>query len=81
MFLWLYASLDYIIFKGLLWLKKDWATVQEFRRKVDLRAGKGYQSSTDHNKVQDVPQVTKIRTRVQEQSQVNHLESKKKEKK
>lgn len=45
------------------------------KKKVDLRAGKGYQSSTDHNKIQNVPQITEIRTRVQDQSQVNHLQS------
>lgn len=43
-------------------------------RKDDLRAGKGNQSTADHNEVQNVPQVTKIRTRMEEQSQVDHLE-------
>lgn len=43
--------------------------------KADLRAGKGHQSSTDHNEVQNVPQVPKIRAGVEEQSQINHLQS------
>lgn len=47
----------------------------ELEEKEDLRAGKGHQSAADHNEVQDVPQITKIRARVEEQSQVDHLQS------
>lgn len=49
------------------------------KEKVDLRAGEGHQSSADHDEVQDVPQVTEIRTRVEEQSQVNHLQAQNKQ--
>lgn len=45
---------------------------------MDLRAGKGHQGSADHNEVQNVPQVTEVSARMEEQSQVNHLESQKK---
>lgn len=48
---------------------------QEVEEREDLRAGKGHQSSADHNEVQDIPQITKIRARVEEQSQVDHLQS------
>lgn len=52
---------------------------QRVKGKDDLRAGEGHQSSADHNEVQNIPQVTKIRARVEEQSQVNHLQSQNKQ--
>lgn len=48
---------------------------KKIQGKVDSRAGKGHQSSADHDEVQNIPQVTEIRARVEKQSQVNHLES------
>lgn len=42
-------------------------------KKSYLRKGEGHKSPTDHNKIQDVPEVTEIGARVQDQSQVNHL--------
>lgn len=50
------------------------------KKKAGLRAGEGHQSSGDHNEVQNIPQVPKIRARVEEQSQVNHLQSQNKQK-
>lgn len=44
------------------------------RRKMNLREGKGHQGPTDHNEVQDIPQVTEVGARVQQQPQVNHLQ-------
>lgn len=52
---------------------------QRVKGKDVLRAGEGHQSSADHNEVQNIPQVTKIRARVEEQSQVNHLQSQNKQ--
>lgn len=49
------------------------------KEKVVLRAGEGHQSSGDHNEVQNIPQVPKIRARVEEQSQVNHLQAQNKQ--
>lgn len=37
------------------------------------RAGEGHQSSTDNDEIQNIPEVTKVRARVKEQSKVNHL--------
>lgn len=52
---------------------------QRVKGKDVLRAGEGHKSSADHNEVQNIPQVTKIRARVEEQSQVNHLQSQNKQ--
>lgn len=54
---------------GILW------GLESKRKKVGLRAGEGHQSSGDNNEVQNIPQVPKIRARVEEQSQVNHLQA------
>lgn len=48
------------------------------RRKGDLREGEGHQSTTNHYKVKDVPQVPEIRALVQDQSKIHHLQEKKK---
>lgn len=39
----------------------------------NLREGEGHQSTTNHYKVQDVPQVTEIGALVQHQAQIHHL--------
>lgn len=46
------------------------------RRKMHLREGKSHQGPTDHNEVQDIPQVTEVGARVEQQPQVNHLQRK-----
>lgn len=43
---------------------------------MNLREGKSHQGPTDHNEVQDVPQVTEVGARVEQQPQVNHLQRK-----
>lgn len=43
------------------------------RQVGDLREGEGHQSTTNHYKVKDVPQVPEIRTLVQDQPQIHHL--------
>ena len=49
---------------------------QEGRRGKDgnLREGEGHQSTTNHYKVQDVPQVTEIGSLMQNQTKVHHLQ-------
>ncbi len=59
-------------------LERSWRHCS-YKGKDDLRAGESHQSPTDHDEVKNVPQVTKIRARVEEQSQVNHLESQNKQ--
>lgn len=39
-----------------------------------LREGKCHQGPTDHDEVQNVPQVPEVGPRVQQQSQINHLQ-------
>lgn len=46
------------------------------RRNVNLREGKSHQGPTDHNEVEDIPQVTEIGARVEQQPQVDHLQGK-----
>ncbi len=48
------------------------------RQEGNLREGEGHQSTTNHYKVKDVPQVPEIRALVQDQSQIHHLQEKKK---
>lgn len=43
-------------------------------RRGYLREGKRHQGPTDHNEVQNVPQVPEVGPRVQQQAQVNHLQ-------
>ncbi len=46
------------------------------KRRVEgnLREGEGHQSTTNHYKVQNVPQVTKVGALVEKQAQHDHLE-------
>lgn len=43
---------------------------------MNLREGKSHQGPTDHNEVQDIPQVTEVGAGVEQQPQVNHLQRK-----
>lgn len=42
-----------------------------------LRECECHQSSTDHNEVQNIPQVSEVRAGVQQQAQIHHLGKKK----
>lgn len=55
--------------------KHPWAmsSVNSLQLQKNSRAGEGHQSSADHNEVQNIPEVTKVRAGVEQQSQVNHL--------
>lgn len=43
----------------------------------DLREGEGHQSTTNHYKVKDVPQVPEVRALVQDEPQIHHLKEQK----
>ena len=50
--------------------------VQEMRRRMSwghLREGEGHQSTTNHYKVQNVPQISEVRALMEEQAQNHHL--------
>ena len=46
---------------------------REGQESRNLREGEGHQSTTNHYKVQDVPQVTEVGTLMQDQPKVHHL--------
>lgn len=41
---------------------------------LNLRKCKCHQCSTDHNEVQNVPEISEVRTRMEQKAQVNHLD-------